>query len=167
MDWKALVGKVAPLLGTALGGPFGGMAGKFLADKLGCSPDELEETVINADPDTMLKIKNLENEFKVRMKELGITEQQLHQKDRESARDMAKNTSIVPQVLQSVIYDIAFILVTIFLFTTKIEFSETQQTLITFVMGMLSAGLVQVNNFWFGSSSGSKQKTDLMGNKTQ
>ena len=165
MDWKSIVGTVAPMLGKALGGPLGGMAGKFLADKLGCAPEELEETVVNADPSVMLEIKKLDHEFKLKMKELGISEEQLHKEDRDSARDLAKNTSIIPQVIQSVMYDIAFILVCIFLFTTKIEFSEMQHTLITFVMGMLSAGLVQVNNFWFGSSSGSKDKTKLFGNR--
>lgn len=163
MNWKSIVGTVAPVLGGALGGPLGGMAGKFLADSLGCDPNDLENVVSNADPDTMVKIKNLDHEFKIKMKELGITEEQLHHEDRDSARDMAKSTTIVPQILQSIMYDIAFIGVCYFLFTTKIEFSDTQQTLITFVMGMLSAGLVQVNNFWFGSSSGSKEKSFIMG----
>ncbi len=162
MDWKGIVGTVAPLLGTALGGPLGGMAGKFVADALGVDEAKLEETVLNANPATLLQIKQLDADFKVKMEELGITEEQLHQKDRESARDMATKTTIAPQVLQSIMYDIAFVLVTYLLFTTKIEFSDTQQTLITFVMGMLSSGLIQVNNFWFGSSSGSKDKTSKL-----
>lgn len=162
MDWKSLVGKVAPTLGAALGGPFGAMAGNFLADSLGCKPEDLEQNIANANPEVMLKIKNLDHEFDIKLKELGITEEQLHHEDRDSARAMAKETTIVPQVIQSVMYDIAFILVCVFLFTTEIQFSEMQHTLITFVMGMLSAGLVQVNNFWFGSSSGSKTKTLMM-----
>lgn len=165
MNWKQLVGSVAPVLGTALGGPFGGMAGKFIADALGVDEDDLEDTIANASPATMLQIKELDHDFKVKMAELGLKKEQLHADDRNSARDMAKSTTIVPQVIQSLMYDIAFIIVCYFLFTTKMEFSASQETMITFIMGMLSSGLIQVNNFWFGSSSGSKQKTEKLANK--
>ena len=73
--------------------------------------------------------------------------------------------SIVPQIIQTLVYDIAYVGVCYLLFTETMDLSETQETLITFVMGMMSSGLLQVNNFWFGSSSGSKQKTTLMGAK--
>ena len=164
-DWKQMVGSVAPVLGTALGGPFGGMAGKFIADALGTEVETLPDVVANANPETMLKIKNADIEFKIQMKELGIAEEQLHQKDRSGARNMAINTSIYPQVIQSVLYDAAFIMVCYFLFTAEIVYTDSQLALISYVMGILSAGLVQVNNFWFGSSSGSKEKTDIMGKK--
>lgn len=163
MDWKKLVGSVAPVLGTALGGPFGGLAGKFLADKLGVSQEELPVKVESADPQTMLAIKNSEQEFKKVMRELDIKEADLHAKDRQSARDMAKSTTLTPQIIQSVMYDIAFIFVCWFVFTSDGAFSDTQERLLMFLLGILSAGLVQVNNFWFGSSSGSKEKTLIMG----
>jgi len=42
MNWndlsKTVIGLGAPILGTALGGPLGGVAGKLLADALGASP---------------------------------------------------------------------------------------------------------------------------------
>jgi len=162
MGWKELVESVAPVIGGALGGPFGAMAGKFVADALGVDEVDLEDTVSNASPETMLKIKSIETDFKLKMKELGISEEQLHADDRKSARAMAVSTSIYPQVVQSIMYDIAFIGVCYFVFTTKLDFSENQNAMINFIMGLLSAGLVQVNNFWFGSSSGSKDKTQKM-----
>ena len=165
MDWKKLVGSVAPILGGTLGGPFGAMAGKFIADKLGVDESDLPDVIGSANPDTMLQIKNLDNEFKVKMKELGISEEQLHAGDRDSARDLAIKTSIYPQVTQSVLYDVAFIMVCYYLFSAEVTYTEAQLALISYVMGILSAGLVQVNNFWFGSSSGSKEKTNLMGKK--
>lgn len=161
--WQELVKKVAPVLGTALGGPFGGMASKWLAGKLlgdeNAPQDAVEEAIANASPETMLQVKKLENEFKVLMKELGIKEEQLHQQDRASARDMAKVTSIWPQIVLSVVYDVAFCLIAYTLFTEEMKFSTSQQNIVMYVMGILSAALVQVNNFWFGSSSGSKEKT--------
>jgi hypothetical protein len=46
-DWKELVKGVAPVIGGAFGGPFGGVAVKFMADALlgesteGKTPEEL------------------------------------------------------------------------------------------------------------------------------
>lgn len=165
--WQDLVKKVAPVLGTALGGPFGGMATKWLAGKLlgdeNAPQEAVEEAITNASPETMLQVKKLENEFKVLMKELGIKEEQLHQQDRADARDMAKATSIVPQIVLSVVYDVAFIIVLYFVFTVEHTWSEVQTNIIMFVLGILSSALLQVNNFWFGSSSGSKEKTAQLG----
>lgn len=77
MNWKKLVGSVAPVLGTALGGPFGGMAGKFLADKLGVEEADLPEAVESANPEVMLQIKNSEQDFEIKLKELGIEREEL------------------------------------------------------------------------------------------
>lgn len=70
--------------------------------------------------------------------------------------------SIIPQILQTIVYDVAYIGLGYLLLTTTMEFSDTQETLITFVLGLLSSGLLQVNGFWFNSSAGSKEKTKLM-----
>jgi hypothetical protein len=57
MDWsdlaKTVVGLGAPLLGQALGGPFGAAAGKILADALGASaptPAAVQTAIATADP---------------------------------------------------------------------------------------------------------------------
>ena len=47
MDWKSIVSTVAPWIGTALGGPRGGMAVSAIADALGLS-DKAEETIKQA-----------------------------------------------------------------------------------------------------------------------
>ena len=57
MDWsdlaKTVIGLGAPLIGQALGGPFGAAAGKILADALGASeptPTAVQEAIAGADP---------------------------------------------------------------------------------------------------------------------
>ena len=57
MDWgdlaKTVVGLGAPLIGEALGGPFGAAAGKLLADALGASaptPAAVQSAIAPADP---------------------------------------------------------------------------------------------------------------------
>jgi hypothetical protein len=56
LDWKDLglkvIGLGAPVLGTALGGPFGAVAGKLLADVLGtadATPDAVDRAVMDRD----------------------------------------------------------------------------------------------------------------------
>jgi hypothetical protein len=56
MDWKDVAGKViglgAPILGEALGGPFGAAAGRILADALGAdpTPNAVDVAISKTDP---------------------------------------------------------------------------------------------------------------------
>lgn len=159
MDWKDLVGSVAPVLGGSLGGPFGAMAGKWLAGKLGVEEEQLEEAVATADPDTMFKIRQLDNDFKIEMKRIGLEEKQLHAADRQSARKMAMDTTLLPQIIISTIFIIIFGMIMREVFSADASFSDTQKNIIMYMLGILSAGIIQIMNFWFGSSSGSKEKT--------
>jgi len=167
MDWKSLVGSVAPVLGGSLGGPFGAMAGKWLAGKLGVDESKLEETVSNATPDTMLKIKELDNSFKVEMAKLGLEEKQLHAEDRASARVMASKTSLLPQMIISSLFMLGFIVILYYVFSSKQALPDGIKDMANYLLGILSAGIVQIMNFFFGSSAGSKEKTLQMGDKSK
>ena len=61
LDWKTVAAKVvslgAPMLGTALGGPLGGMAGKVLADAFGAAaatPDAVHAAITDKAADLKL-----------------------------------------------------------------------------------------------------------------
>lgn len=164
-DWKKMVGSVAPVLGTALGGPFGGMAGKFIADALGTTTEDLPEVIAGATPEQMMTIKNADIEFKQKMRELDISEEQLHHEDRDSARDLAVKTSLMPQAVISSIFIVGFVVVLYSVFSGTVELNDMQAQMANILIGILSAGIVQILNFWFGSSSGSKEKTNIMGSK--
>lgn len=164
-DWKKIVGSVAPVLGTALGGPLGGIAGKFIADGLGIEESKLQETIASASPDTMLKLKQLDNQFEVRMAELDIDIEKINAQDRQSARQLAKDTTMVPQVVLSVVYTVAYAVVLWAFVTGNVEIAEDAVAQFSIVLGVLTAAQAQILNFWFGSSSGSKQKTTIMGAK--
>jgi hypothetical protein len=87
--FKQILGTVAPLLGTAVGGPFGGMAGALLAKALGVKQDDtqaMEAAVTSGDPDILLKLKQADNDFKVQMETLGITRDKLVFDDIANAR---------------------------------------------------------------------------------
>jgi len=89
-NWKSIVKSIAPVIGTALGGPMAGAAIKMLsATLLGNETGteaELEEFIATASPDQLLKIRQIDNEFKLKMKALGVDVFELEVKDRDSAR---------------------------------------------------------------------------------
>lgn len=79
MEWKQVVGAVAPWIGTALGGPLGGMAVAAVADALGLSEKTeaaIQQAISGATPEQMLAIKQADQQFAARMQELGFANQQ-------------------------------------------------------------------------------------------
>ena len=54
-DWKKTIGAIAPTIGTALGGPLGGLAGAALASVLGVEndPEQIGAAVANATPEQL------------------------------------------------------------------------------------------------------------------
>lgn len=95
MGWKSIVKSVAPIVGTALGGPMAGAAIKSLSNALLGNDEgtekELEAYVDNATPDQLLKIKELDANFKLQMEKLGVDVFALEVKDRDSARNHHKD----------------------------------------------------------------------------
>jgi F0F1-type ATP synthase assembly protein I len=162
---KKLIAELAPTIGMALtgGNPLGGMAGKFVADALGVDPTKLEETILAGDPGAMLKVKEAEQAFTAEMERLGLDVEKLHQQDRASARELAQATSLVPQIVLSVIFVVGYFGIVIGLLTQTFTIPEDAGTLISALIGVLTAGVIKVLDFFLGSSAGSKLKTALNG----
>jgi hypothetical protein len=161
-DWKSLVSSVAPLLGTAVGGPFGLIAGQVLQKTLGVDSEEAAIKELKTNPDALLKLKQGEQDFAAKMKELDISESQLHADDRDSARNMQIQTKswIVPAL--SVITVAAFFGVVFWVLSGKVTL---ESTLLGFILGQVSSKAEQVYNYFFGSSKGSSDKTAMMAEK--
>lgn len=162
MDWKKLLKQVAPTIGGALGGLYGGPVGaaaahqvlsRVLLGKEHAEEAELEAAFLSANPDQLLKLKEAEYQFERDMAEIGF-------KDRNSARELAK-TNMFPQVVLSTVYTVAFVLIFVEMLNGEVQYTAPQTSLINTLMGVLTAGQVQILNFWFGSSHGSKRKTEL------
>lgn len=65
-----------PWLTTALTGPLGGMAASVVADHLGLSDKTVDsvKSILNAmSPEDALKLKTAENDFQLKMAEMGFT----------------------------------------------------------------------------------------------
>jgi len=165
-DWKEIVKTVAPLLGTAIGGPVGGMATKFIAGALlgdeEASIEDIEAAVLGASPETMMLLKKADHDFKLKMEELGLKREDIAAKDRNSARDMHKaNKEWIVPVLAGLTVA-GFFATMSFVLMGKVSL---ESTILGFVLGQISAKTEQVYNFYFGSSAGSKEKTEHLASK--
>jgi len=163
-DWFKTL---APLLGTALGGPLGGAAAAFLADKLGVESKTVEAVteVLNSGkmtPDQISQIKLAEIEFKKFCKTNAIDLEKVHAEDRASARSMlATVRSKMPATL-SLVVTTGYFGILIGMMGQWLKVTDSQALLI--MLGSLSTAWGMVMSFWFGTTSGSKDKTDILAN---
>lgn len=169
-DWKDIVKGVAPLIGGALGGPFGGVAVKFLADQLlgedanGKSPEELENTLSgvlqSSNPETLAKIKQIDADFKVRMRELGISESKLLFDDIKDARDRnVKLNDRTPALLAFLVTFGFFGVLAVFMFA---KIPPESATVLNIMLGSLGTAWTSIIGFYFGSSRSSEIKTGIL-----
>lgn len=161
-----LLKTIAPLLGTALGGPLGGAAAAFIADKLGLDNKTVKNVseVLNGskmDPNQIMQIKLAEIEFEKFCKTHEIDVAKLDMDNTKDARDMQKQTrSYFPATLSTFVTAGFFsILVTMLVY----EYKPTEPLLI--MLGALGAAFGAVVNFWLGSSAGSQRKDALLAEK--
>jgi len=169
-DWKGMLSTVAPMVATAIGGPFGGMAASKLLNVLGIAPEQgneeeqLKEAMKNLTPEQAVQLKEGERQWVLSMREMDIKELDLNAKDRNSARDMQiKTDSWVVPVL-AIVTVAGFFAVVGFIMSGKVPLDST---LTGFVLGAVSSKAEQIYNFFFGSSKGSKDKTEHLANSAK
>ena len=158
-DLLNLLKSVAPTLATAVAGPLGAAAITAISSKLGVS-DSVEEVAkaIAGDPQAAQKLQELELEYA-----------KLDAQDRDSARkayaaiatseNSTKLDKMVVPILALGVVGLAFTLIGILMF---VDTPSDQQQLVIFALGFITSAAGQVLSFYFGSSQGSKDKTEEM-----
>ncbi len=151
---------VAPVLATAVAGPAGGAAVGWIASKLGIPDDTIEGVTkaLTGNPEMTLKLKELDLEYA-----------KLEVQDRDSARQAyaqvatseysTKLDKVVVPVLALGVVGLAFTLIGVLMFVNT---PQDQQQIIIFALGFITSAAGQVLSFYFGSSQGSKDKTEEM-----
>jgi hypothetical protein len=150
---------IAPTLATAVAGPLGGAAVTALAAKLGVSDSvDAVAKAIAGDPAAAQKIAELELEYA-----------KLNAQDRDSARkayaaiatseNATKLDKLVVPILALGVVGLAFSLIGVLMF---VDTPNDQQQLVIFALGFITSAAGQVLSFYFGSSQGSKDKTEDM-----
>ena len=170
-DWKKLVGTVAPVLGTALGGPFGGMATKAIADAI-LTPGDAEATplielpgkiadALETNAEAVARLAAADQAFNSEMLAIGVDIMELDAADRADARQMQiKNKTLIVPILAGITVA-AFFGVVFWVLTGKVTL---ESTLLGFILGQVSSKAEQVYNYFFGSSQGSKNKEQILSN---
>jgi len=165
MEWLK---KLAPLLGAALGGPLGGAAAAFLADRLGVNSKTVSAVtdVLNSGkmtPEQISAIRLAEIEFQKFLESNKIKLEEIEAADRGSARTMqAATKSAMPAVLTLLITFGFFGVLGWMLYDTTVV--DNPPLLI--MLGSLGTAWTGACAFWFGTTSGSKAKTDLLANSS-
>ena len=159
-----LLGQIAPTIATALGGPLAGIALKTLSSVLlgheGGTEEDISAAMASASPDQLAALKKIDADFKAHMKELDIDLERIAAGDRDSARQMQTATKDwVPKVL-AVVITLGFFGILIWMLLNGMPETGTEALLM--MLGALGTAWTGVVNFYYGSSAGSKQKTDAL-----
>ena len=167
MDWKSIVGKVAPMLGAALGGPLGSLAVTGIADALGLS-DKTEAAITEAlagtTPEQLLALKNADQAFAVKMQELGFANakdmESLASGDRDSARK--REMVVLDKTPRNLAYGVTGGFFSILMFMMFFEIPVASRDILNIMLGTLGASFSGVIGYYFGSTAGSKLKSELL-----
>lgn len=167
MDWMKLVSTVAPWIGTALGGPLGGMAVEAAANALGLTDktvDSVKQALAGVTPDQMLALKQADQNFALQMQALGFKNvadmEAIAAGDRDSARRMqTAKPSPVPALLTCFVVG-AFTATLVLLL--KFDVPATNRDIVVYMIGQLSGGFTSALAFWLGTTRDSGRKTELL-----
>lgn len=171
MDFTSIIKTVAPWIGTALGGPLGGLAVEAAANALGVSEktsDAVKAAIAGVTPDQMIALKAADRQFELQMKELGfksVTDlEKIAAEDRANARAMQTSThSFVPALLTCFVVG-AFTATLMLLM--KVEVPMSNRDIVLIMIGQLSGGFTSALAFWLGTTRDSARKTDLLAQAT-
>ena len=161
-----LIGSVAPTIATALGGPVAGMAVKAISGALfghdGASKDDIMTALANPTGDQLAALKKIDADFAVQMKALDIDLERIAAGDRASARDMQKETrDWIPRAL-AVSVTVGFFAILLYMLVYGLPTTGNEALLL--LLGALQTAWGGIIAFYFGSSSGSQKKDQMIYN---
>jgi hypothetical protein len=175
MNWKSLGGKVAEtgahLLGTALAGPGAGAAlGSIVGTALGVSdptPDNIA-AAMDKDPEAAVKLATIQSKRQTDLEQIAAQRAvqlaseetkriQSDAADRASARDLQHLTEL-PQMALSCAFIFGYFLAIFAMMTGYVHIPADLNAPFVTVLGVLTASVMSIMNFWFGSSKNSQDK---------
>ncbi|MDH5751670.1 MAG: hypothetical protein OEZ59_04565 [Deltaproteobacteria bacterium] len=181
MDWRKTVREIAPVIGSALFGPAGGAAARVLGEQLLGKPDaseaELAAAVRDMSPGELARMEQLQGEFSLRMRELGIDAERLRlESERTAAADraQARQRQIVlgdrtPQVLAYLFCGGFFVVLglqLVLLFRQGLQVNPEVLRLVDVSTGVMFAVVLASKDYFLGSSAGSRRKTEILEYRT-
>ena len=171
MDIKSILATVAPWIGTALGGPLGGMAVTAAADALGLSDKTeaaIKSALSGATPEQMLALKQADNDFSLKMQALGFDSMEKMAALQNADRDSARNREIqvkdgTPKILAYLITAGFFGMLVAMLFNA---IPDQNRDILNIMLGALGTTWANVTGYYYGSTKGSEAKSALLAQST-
>ena len=158
MNWediKGAVGKIAPLVGTAIGGPAGAAIGSMVSSALGVdnTPDAVAHA-LKTNPDAAIKLRQfeLENEQDIRAHAFKVLDVEL--KDVQNARQTHKHNPM-PMVI-CILLTIMTAAGAYMLFT--LEIPDTNRQIAYLLFGTLLAKWGDSIAYWVSTTRSSAEK---------
>lgn len=164
---KLFLASRAPELARFLGGSFAGTAVAVMAKTLLGRPETDEsvllEALSKASPDALLELRRAGWALQSELINAGVETERLHHADRSNARarERALNDK-VPGALAFVVVAGFFGVLAVMLFSDVPSGSETEFSI---MLGALATMAAAVMNYYFGSSAGSREKTQMLENR--
>jgi hypothetical protein len=170
-DFLGFAKKAAPWIVAAASGNVPaliGMAAKTVSDVVGTKVDPDQESIgaaiAGATPEQLATLKQQDNEFKLKMQQLGFESEEELEKiaaaDRADAR--ARQIAVkdrLPAVL-AVFITCGFFAVLFLAFVKGVN--DQSRDLTNIMIGALGTAWISVVTYYFGSSAGSAQKSELL-----
>jgi hypothetical protein len=163
-DLGSTIATVAPTIAGALGGPLAGLAARTIAEavtgKAEAPRDAWEAAVAAQAPETLAALKQAEATFRQRLAELEIEAERIHAGDRADARAREAATGdVTPRVLAAIVVAGFFLVIGWML---RYGAPKDEAGVFYLLLGALTAAFTGVFSYYFGSSAGSKDKTEAM-----
>ena len=179
MEWKDVgnaISKLAPMLATGLAGPLAGGAVTALEGVFGIKTDgtltdkqnALATAFNGATQEQLLALKQADNDYALKMAELGFKNQEslaaLAVSDADSARKREMTVKDnTPKILAYAI-TLGFFGVLMTLMFGHVP--DSSKDVLYIMLGTLGTAWTGVTSYYFGSTAGSSEKTKLLAQST-
>jgi hypothetical protein len=161
--WLSVVQSVAPALATALGGPLAGSAVAAVSTAIFGRPDaseeEIEEALVRPDQNTLLQLRQANAQFEIQLRELDLDLERIAAADRSDARtrDIATKDYAAPILAAIIVAGFFGLIAALFLGAPP----DASRSALDIMLGQLSGAFFAIVTYYYGTSLGSKRKTDL------
>ena len=170
-DWKKALGVIAPLATTMIGGPYAPIAAAVIgkvfnhdqkegADEVP-TETEIAKYMENATPEQLIALRKIGPDLEVKLKELGVKEDELIYADKANARATHKDSQM-PAIL-AITLTIGFFGSLAALFIWPVP--EANKAIVFTMLGSLGTCWLGAMQYYFGTTKSSGDKTKIMSSK--